>query len=96
MTQFLQCPVSRSQDARLFDRNGRETERALVDRDERIIGNLEDWRLDVREADDVTLFTLLFSDIRLDHIDPGDLMPSEELPNSEALWSRADRLTTRL
>jgi hypothetical protein len=60
--------------------------RSLMHRDERIIANPDDWRLDVREPDDVMLFTLPFSDVRLDHMDTADLLPPEDLPDSEALW----------
>jgi hypothetical protein len=60
--------------------------RSLMHRDERIIANQVDWRLDVREPDDVMLFTLPFSDVRLDHMDTADLLPAEDLPDSEALW----------
>jgi hypothetical protein len=84
----------------LFDATGRllpglseaalETEkiaRTLMHRDERIIANPDEWRLDVREPDDVKLFTLPFSDVRRDPADPDDPLPPEGMPESEALWS---------
>jgi hypothetical protein len=60
--------------------------RSLMQRDEQIIANPEDWRLDVREPDDVMLFSLPFSDVRVGSFDTDDLLPPEELPDSESLW----------
>jgi hypothetical protein len=61
--------------------------RSLMLRDERIIADRDEWRLDVREPDDVMLFTLPFSDVRFDPSGTDDLLPPEDLPESEALWS---------
>jgi hypothetical protein len=61
--------------------------RCLMLRDERIIADRDEWRLDVREPDDVMLFTLPFSDVRFDSSGTDDLLPPEDLPESEALWS---------
>jgi hypothetical protein len=61
--------------------------RALMLRDERIIADRGEWRLDIREPDDVMLFTLPFSDVRFDPSGTGDLLPPEDLPETEALWS---------
>jgi len=60
--------------------------RTLMQRDGRILTDPHDWRLDVREPDDVMLFSLPFSDVRVDHSD-ADLLPPEGLPKTEALWS---------
>ena len=59
--------------------------RTLIHRDESILAKLDEWRLDVREPDDVLLFTLPFSDVQFGQFDE-DIMAPEELPNSEALW----------
>ena len=61
--------------------------RTLMHRDQSILANLDEWRLDVREPDDVMLFTLPFSEV---HFEPSDddLMTPDELPDTEALWSR--------
>ena len=61
--------------------------RSLMVRDARIIADRDEWRLDVREPDDVMLFTLPFSDVRFDASGTDDLLPPEDLPESEALWS---------
>ena len=60
--------------------------RALMHRDQTILANVDEWRLDVREPDDVMLFTLPFSDVHFEELDD-DLMGPEELPETEALWS---------
>ena len=39
------------------------------------------------EAENVLLFTLPFSEVRLDQADMDDLTPPEELPDTEAIWS---------
>jgi hypothetical protein len=83
----------------LFDHTGRllpglseaalqaeKVARSLMQRDEQIIANPEDWRLDVREPDDVMLFSLPFSDVGVGSFDTDDLLPPEELPDSESLW----------
>jgi len=57
-------------------------------RDQSILAKLDEWRLDVREPDDVLLFTLPFSDVQFEQFDD-DIMAPEELPNTEALWSFA-------
>jgi hypothetical protein len=67
-------------------REAEKIARSLMLRDERIIASPENWRLDVREPDDVMLFSLPFSDVRLDHSDTDDLLPPGELPESEVLW----------
>ena len=61
-------------------------------RDQTILANVDEWRLDVREPDDVMLFTLPFSDVHFEELD-NDLMGSEELPKTEALWSLAQGQT---
>jgi Domain of unknown function (DUF6894) len=66
--------------------------RTLIHRDQSILANLDEWRLDVREPDDVMLFTLPFSDVRFEELDQ-DLMGPEELPKTEALWSLAQGQT---
>jgi len=85
----------------LFDATGRhlpgvteaarEAERiaqTLIRRHHSILRNLDQWRLDIREADDVMLFTLPFSGVHFEQSDD-NLMAPEELPNTEALWSLA-------
>jgi hypothetical protein len=66
--------------------------RTLIHRDQSILANLDEWRLDVREPDDVMLFTLPFSDVHFEDLDK-DLMGPEELPKTEALWSLAQGQT---
>ena len=66
--------------------------RTLIHRDQSILANLDEWRLDVREPDDVMLFTLPFSDVHFEELDK-DLMGPEELPKTEALWSLAQGQT---
>src|SRR5215207_7132399 len=66
--------------------------RALMHRDQTILANVDEWRLDVREPDDVMLFTLPFSDVHFEDLDK-DLMGPEELPKTEALWSLAQGQT---
>ena len=60
--------------------------RTLMQRDHAIIEDWEDWRLDVRDSQEVLLFTLPFSDVRLDRMDVTDPIVSEELPDTEAIW----------
>jgi hypothetical protein len=60
--------------------------RTLIHRDQSILANLDEWRLDVREPDDVLLFTLPFSDVRFEELD-NDFVAPDELPDSQALWS---------
>src|SRR5215207_3990232 len=66
--------------------------RALMHRDQTILANVDEWRLDVREPDDVMLFTLPFSDVHFEELD-NELMAPEELPKTEALWSLAQGQT---
>jgi hypothetical protein len=66
--------------------------RTLIHRDQSILANLDEWRLDVREPDDVMLFTLPFSDVHFEELDK-DLMGPEEVPKTEALWSLAQGQT---
>jgi hypothetical protein len=61
-------------------------------RDQSILAKLDEWRLDVREPDDVMLFMLPFSEVQVEPFDDGLTAP-EELPNSEALWSLAQGQT---
>jgi hypothetical protein len=65
--------------------------RTLMHRDHSIIANSDEWRLDVREPDDVMLFTLPFSEVHSEQFE--DLMRPEELPATEALWSLAQGQT---
>ena len=65
--------------------------RALMHRDQTILANMDEWRLDVREPDDVMLFTLPFSEVHSEQFE--DLMRPEELPPTEALWSLAQGQT---
>src|SRR5215208_3938339 len=60
--------------------------RTLMQRDHAIIEDWDDWRLDVRDSQEVLLFTLPFSDVRLDRMDVTDPIVSEELPDTEAIW----------
>jgi hypothetical protein len=60
--------------------------RTLIHRDQSMLANLDEWRLDVREPDDVLLFTLPFSDVHFEALD-NDLMAPEELPDTQALRS---------
>ena len=96
----------RCRDQVLFDGTGRllpglseaarEAERmarTLMQRDQCIVARSDEWRLDVREPDDVMLFTLPFSEVGLEHSGIDDQMPPEQLPDSEALWSLAHPLT---
>ena len=64
--------------------------RTLMQRDHAIIEDWEDWRLDVRDSQEVLLFTLPFSDVRLDPMDVTDPIVSEELPDTEAIWRMPD------
>jgi hypothetical protein len=66
--------------------------RTLMHSNHSILANVDEWRLDVREPDDVMLFTLPFSDVHFEESD-NDLMRPEELPNTEALWSLAQGQT---
>jgi len=61
-------------------------------RDQAVLANLDEWRLDVREPDDVMLFTLPFSEVHFEQFDDNLIAP-EELPNTEALWSLAQGQT---
>ena len=60
--------------------------RTLMHRDQSILETVDEWRLDVREPDDVLLFTLPFSEVHFEQFDD-DLMAPDELPDTEALWS---------
>jgi hypothetical protein len=60
--------------------------RTLIERDQTIVADLDGWRLDVRGSDDVMVFTLRFSEVRLDQPEI-DRVPPEQLPDTEALWS---------
>jgi hypothetical protein len=84
-------------DRALFDETGRllpglseaaaEAERiarSLMQRDQAILTRWDEWRLDVREPGNVLLFTLPFSEVRLD---PSDLIQPEKLPDTEAVWT---------
>jgi len=81
----------------LFDDTGRllpglsdaaaEAERIARSRDQAILTGWDEWRLDVREPDNVLLFTLPFPEVRLDQSDRDDL--TEKLPDTEAIWSLA-------
>jgi hypothetical protein len=62
--------------------------RTLMHRDQSILANLHEWRLDVREPDDVMLFTLPFSEVHFEPFDD-DLLASGQVPDTEALWSLA-------
>jgi hypothetical protein len=90
----------RCNDRVLFDGTGRllvgpseaasEAERiarTLMQRDPVILERWDEWRLDVRESENVLLFTLPFSEVRLDQSDMDDLTSPEELPDTEAIWS---------
>jgi hypothetical protein len=55
-------------------------------RDQSILANVDEWRLDVREPDDVMLFTLPFSDVDFQELD-NELMAPDELPDTQALSS---------
>ena len=90
----------RCNDRVLFDGTGRllvgpseaasEAERiarTLMQRDQLILERWDEWRLDVRESENVLLFTLPFSEVRLDQSDMDDLTSPEELPDTEAIWS---------
>ena len=61
--------------------------RSLMRRDQAILTRWDEWRLDVREPDNVLLFTLPFPEVRLDPSDRDDL--TEKLPDTEAIWSLA-------
>jgi hypothetical protein len=84
-------------DRALFDDTGRllpglsdaaaEAERIARSRDQAILTGWDEWRLDVREPDNVLLFTLPFPEVRLDQSDRDDL--TEKLPDTEAIWSLA-------
>ena len=58
-----------------------------MQRDQVILERWDEWRLDVRESENVLVFTLPFSEVRLDQSDMDDLTPPEELPDTEAIWS---------
>jgi len=60
--------------------------RTLMQRDHAIIEDWDDWRLDVRDSQEVLLFTLPFSDVLRDRMDVTDSIVSEELPDTEAIW----------
>ena len=90
----------RCNDRVLFDDTGRllvgpseaasEAERiarTLMQRDHVILERWDEWRLDVRESENVLLFTLPFSEVRLHQSDMDDLTPPEELPDTEAIWT---------
>jgi hypothetical protein len=66
-------------------------------RDQTILANVDEWRLDVREPDDVMLFTLPFSEVHSEQFEdlmrPEELLRPEELPPTEALWSLAQGQT---
>jgi hypothetical protein len=64
--------------------------RTLMHRDQSILETVDEWRLDVREPDDVLLFTLPFSEVHFEQFDD-DLMAPDELPDTEALWSLCPR-----
>jgi hypothetical protein len=83
----------------LFDRTGRllpglseaagEAERiarTLMQRDQAIFEEWDEWYLDVRESDNLLLVTLPFSEVRLHQSDMDDLTPPDELPDTEAIW----------
>ena len=87
-------------DRALFDEKGRllsglsaaalEAERlarTLMKRDQAILTTWEGWRLDVRDRLNVLLFTLPFSEVRLDRSDGEDYPQPAELPDTEAIWS---------
>jgi len=57
-----------------------------MQRDQAIFEDWDDWRLDVRDSEEVLLFTLPFCDVRLDRMDVADLIAPEELPDTEAIW----------
>ncbi len=57
-----------------------------MQRDQAMFEDWDDWRLDVRDSEEVLLFTLPFSDVRLDRMEVADLIASEALPDTEALW----------
>ena len=61
--------------------------RSLMQRDQAILTRWDEWRLDVREPGNVLLFTLPFSEVRLDQSYRDDL--TEKLPDTEAIWSLA-------
>lgn len=58
--------------------------RSLMQRDQAILTRWDEWRLDVREPSNVLLFTLPFSEVRLD---PSDLIQPEKLADTEAVWT---------
>ena len=60
--------------------------RTLMHRDQAMFEDWDDWRLDVRDSEEVLLFALPFSDVRLDRMDVADLVEPEALPDTKALW----------
>jgi len=56
-------------------------------RDQAILTTWDGWRLDVRDRVNVLLFTLPFSEVRLDRSDGEDYPQPAELPDTEAIWS---------
>ena len=60
--------------------------RTLMQRDQAMFEDWDDWRLDVRDSEEVLLFALPFSDVRLDRMDVADLVEPEALPDTKALW----------
>ena len=57
--------------------------RTLMHRDQSILETVDEWRLDVREPDDVLLFTLPFSEVHFEQFD-------------DTLWHLTNCLTLRL
>jgi len=86
--------------------------RALMHRDQTILANVDEWRLDVREPDDVMLFTLPFSEVHSEQFEdlcdlkscprlrPCGALPRvrrrESTPWRAALRDRSPRRLTRL
>ena len=56
-----------------------------MQRDQAILTRWDEWRLDVTEPGNVLLFTLPFSEVRLDPSDMNDLIPARGLANSLGL-----------